>query len=543
VSDLPLLQSLGYIIVAAAVVVFVTRPLKIPTIVVYIAVGLLLGPVTQLLAVTETIDVISEVGIVLLLFLVGLELSLDKIRDVGKIAIIAGVVQMALTAGGGFGLALLLGFTTVQALFLAIALTFSSTVVVVKLLEQQGDLHALYGRIAVGILLVQDLAVIVVLTFLAGLGDPQALTLSSITRGLSGAFLGMGVLMVAALIAAKYLLPRAFGWVAQYADALFIWSLCWCFLLVLASELMHLSPEIGAFLAGVSLAQLPFSHNLRRRVHPLMNFFLAIFFVSLGIQMELGAAATYWKEALLLSAAVLVGKPLLFLWLLPRGGYGERTSFLAGVTLAQISEFSFISTALGLSIGLIDESILSVVGLVGLTTMAISSYLILYNEPLYGRVAASGALAIFGAPPQEPAEEGEELSGHVIIVGMNALGRLLVPELMKRGETVLAIDTDERKLATLPCQTLAGNAEHPSLLEVAQLEHAKLLVSTLQIEETNKILAYHCRQVGIPSSIHAFDRSVVQELREIGVSHLMMSKNDGIKRIASELRKAGILQG
>ncbi len=541
--DPTLLRYLGFIVVTAAVFALVARRLNIPTIVVYILAGLLLGPLTGLLELTHAIELISEIGIVLLLFLVGLELSLDKIRDVGKIAIVAGVAQMTVTAGAGFGLSLLLGFGALEAVFLAIALTFSSTVVVVKLLEQKGDLHSLYGRIAVGILLVQDLAVIVVLTFLAGLGDPQALTFSAITRGLSGAFLGMGVLVAAALLAARWVLPRAFGWVAAYADALFIWSLCWCFLLVLSAELMHLSPEIGAFLAGVSLAQLPHSHSLRRRVHPLMNFFLAVFFVALGIQMELGAAADYWVAALVLSLAVLLGKPLLFLVILPRSGYGERTSFRSGVTLAQISEFSFISTAMGLSLGLIDEALLSLVGVVGLVTMGISSYLILFNERLYDRAAASGVLSVFGAARGEEAEEEEPLSGHVIVVGMNALGLQLVRELVKRGETVLAIDTDERKLAHLPCLTLVGSAEDAPVIEEAKLSEAKLLISALQIEDTNNLLAYHCKQLGVPASIHAFDRSVVEELRRIGVSHLMMSKNVGIQQIARALQKEGILEG
>jgi Kef-type K+ transport system membrane component KefB len=540
-TDPLLLKSLGFILVASALVVLAAGRLRIPSIVAYIVAGLVLGPLTGLLAVGEAIHLISEVGIALLLFLVGLELSLDKIRDVGKVAVLAGLGQVIFTAAGGFGIALLLGFDVMESVFLATALTFSSTVVVVKLLDQKHEINALYGRIAVGIFLVQDMVVIVVLTFLAGLGTPQAITLATTAAGLGEAFGGMGLLLATALLASKYVLPRLFGWVAGTPEAMFVWSLCWCFLFVLGAEMLELSLEIGAFLAGLSLAQLPYNHDLRRRVHPLMNFFLAVFFVSLGVRMEFGAAAEHAVSAGVLSLFVLIGNPFIFMWIIARAGYGERTSFLTSVTVAQISEFSFIFAAMGLSMGLIDESILSLIGVVGLVTIAASSYMILYNHELYEWVARRGWLRMFGAQRGEVAPPVAELRGHVIVVGMNALGRRLVEELVRRGETVVAIDTDPRKLAALPCPTVLGSAEYFSVLEEAHLPTAKLLISALQIEDTNNMLAYWCRQQGVPCSIHAFDRSVIAELREIGVSHLMLSKNTGIKRIAAHLRAAGIL--
>jgi Kef-type K+ transport system membrane component KefB len=542
VIDPTFLRSLGYILVAAAIVVLTTQRLQIPSIVAFIVTGLVLGPMTGLLAVDEAIHLISEVGIVLLLFLVGLELSLSKIRDVGKVAIVTGVAQMAVTAGVGYGLAWLLGFDVMSSIFIAIALTFSSTVVVVKLLEQKGDLHALYGRIAVGVLLVQDLAVIVVLTFLAGLATGTEITLEGVGWSLLLAFGGMALVVTVAVVAARWVLPRAFGWIAGSSEGLLIWSLSWCFLLVIFAEVLHLSPEIGAFLAGVCIAQLPYSHSLRRRVHPLMNFFLAVFFVSLGIQMEFGAAWAMLPSILILSVVVLIGKPLLFMWLLARSGYDRRTAFLNGVTLAQISEFSFIAVAAGVGAGLVDAAILSLVGLVGLITMGVSAYLILYNEWLYERAEVLGLPSLFGACPEEPAPPDEVWHDHVIVVGMNALGRELVGALTERGETVVAIDTDSRKLAGLTAHTVLGSADEFTVLQEANLAGAKLLISALQIEDSNKLLAYWCREMNVPASIHAFDRSVVEELREIGVNHLMISKNNGIQRIVSELRTAGVLR-
>jgi Kef-type K+ transport system membrane component KefB len=541
VTDIALIPSIGLIVGVSALCVMLARLIRMPSIVAYILAGLLLGPVTGWLTVSHTLELVAEVGIALLLFLVGLELSLDKIRDVGKVAIVAGIGQVVLTAAGGLVIALALGFEFMEALFLATALTFSSTVVVVKLLDQKRELNSLYGRIAVGIFLVQDLVVVLVLTFLAGLTTPASMELSGIATGLLRAFGGMALLLVAALVASRYLLQPVFRWVSSTPDALFIWSISWCFLFVLGAEVMQLSLEIGAFLAGLSLAQLPYHHVLQRRVHPLMNFFIAVFFVTLGIRMEVGAALDYWLPTLVLSLFVLLGNPLIFMVIIARFGYGERTAFMTSVTVAQISEFSFIFAGMGVAAGLIGTDILSVTAVVGLITIGVSAYMILYNEPLYRTVRKIGLLKPFRAAQKDDEPPTKELSDHVIVVGMNALGLGLVEALKQRGERVLAIDTDPAKLERLDVTTLNGSVDDPVLLEEAGLERAKLLVSALQIQDINNLLAYRCRQAGVPASIHAFDRSVVGDLRELGATHLMMSKNNGIKRIAKELRNAGVL--
>lgn len=541
-TELPILTDLGMIVVAAAALLLLARALRAPTIVAYILAGLLLGPVTGLMEATETVDLIAETGIALLLFLVGLELSLEKIRDVGRVAIVAGIGQVVFTALGGFLLSLLLGFEVIEALFISTALTFSSTVVVVKLLSQKREIDTLYGRIAVGIFLVQDLVVIVALTVLTGLGQPEELTAPAVIRGIGGAFGGMLLLLGIALLASRRLLPRLFAWMAPAPDGLYIWSLTWCFLFVVAADLLRVSPEIGAFLAGLSLAQLPFNQELRRRVQPLMNFFILVFFVSLGVKMELSAATEYWGAAVVLSLFVLVGNPFIFFLIISRMNYGERTAFLTSVTVAQISEFSFLFAAVGLTSGLIDEGILSLIGIVGLITIAASVYMILYNHELYGMLHHRGWLRIFRARLEDEDEDTTpEIRHHVIVVGMNALGRRIVEDLLQAGEEVVAVDSDPKKLEGLDCSTVTGNAEHLTVLEQAHLQDAKLLVSALQIEDSNGLLAFRGREAGVPTSIHAFDQAVVDELREIGTAHLILSKNAGTRRIARSLRDKGVL--
>ena len=531
-------------IVGATVVVLLARIVRIPAIVAYIVAGLILGPGLGLVTMSDGVHLLSEAGIALLLFIVGLELSLEKIREVGKVAIVAGLGQVAFTALGGFGLCLALGFTAIEGAFIATALTFSSTVVVVKLLDQKGELDSVYGRIAVGIFLVQDIVVIVALTFLAGLGQPGEVSGGEMAFGVIRAFLGMGLLFAVSFGASRWLLPRLFRLVARSPETLFVWALSWCFLLVLGAEVLGLSLEIGAFLAGVSLAQLPYHADLRRRSHPLMNFFIAVFFVSLGAQMEFGAALQVWWPALILSLFVLIGNPFIFLWIIARMGYGERTAFLTSVTVAQISEFSFILAAMGLSAGLIGGEILSLIGMVGFVTIGLSAYMILYNHQLYAWLGGGRILGIFRAPERgregDDDRNGRDLEGHVLVVGMNSLGRIIAQELVARGETVLAVDTDPEKLADLPCATLIGDVQYASVVEEAGLRKARLLVSALQIEDANRLLAYRARDAGVPVVIHAVDEIMERDLEELGVAHLLNSREAGVQRITEELRSAGV---
>lgn len=546
--DLELLENLGIMIVTALAMTLVLRKINVPSIVIYILCGLTLGPVTGLIDISATVEgehgaleVISEVGIVLLLFLVGLELSLEKIKDLGKVALVAGLGQIGFTAAGGFGLAMLLGFDVGEAAAIAIALTFSSTVVVVKLLDQKGDLDSLYGRIAVGIFLVQDLVVVLLMTIIVGLGDGASASASELALGLAKAFGGTLVLLVVALGSARYVLPTVFEWAARIPRTLFIFSLAWCFVFVSGAEVLELSPEIGAFLAGMSLAQLRCSHDLRRRVRPLMNFFIAIFFISLGAQMELGAAVDYGWAALLFSIFVLLGKSIGFMWIITRAGYGQRTSFMTSITVAQISEFSFIFAAMVLDVGWIDTAVLSLVMLVGLITMGVSSYMILWGESLYTFVNNRGWLDIFGADADKEPEEIEPLEGHIIVVGLESMGRGIAKHLADRGETVLGIELDPTRAGDVDFDVLIGNIDYASLVEEANLSKARLVVSTVRGEDSNSLLAWRCHQLGIPAAIHAFDPAVVRQLKELDVAHLIEAKELSMRRTVASMQEGGVL--
>ena len=543
-TDFAVLQQVGFVVVAAVASLLAARRVDLPPILAYIVAGLVLGPVTGLLSVGASVHLLSELGVALLLFLVGLELSVDRLREVGRPAVVTGLVQMAATLGLGTALAAGLGFPAVEALFLGLALTFSSTVVVVKLLDRTGDMATRHGRLAVGVLLVQDVAVAVALTLVAGLGSGAGGGLPALGTGLATAVVGTAALAGVAVVAVRRGLPRLLAWLSGSPEALFVVSLTWCFAFILAAEALHVSIELGAFVAGVALAQVPQCSELRRRVHPLVELFLAIFFVTLGAELDPGAAANQWPAALVLAVFVVVGKPLMVGTVLGRLGHRDRTGFLAGLTLGQVSEFAFVLLAAAAAAGLVGEEILSLVGVVGLATIAVSAVAVPRGRAIYGWLRSRGPgggrlLALFG----EPAEEEETAAGpegHVVVVGMNALGRRLVEALAAAGERMVAVDTDPGKMADLPVRTVVGSSDSRSVLEEAGLERARLAVSSLQIEQANLLLAYRCREAGVPVAIHAFDPSLDEELVELGVDFLLSPKSEGARRLIEELRAAGV---
>ena len=531
-SELTLLLNLGFIVITAAGFAFLGKLVKMPSIVAYIIAGIVLGPGLGIVQLDHSLELISELGIALLLFLVGLELSLQKIKDLGRVAIILGGLQVPMTAAGAYVISTLMGFSVMECVFLAATVTFSSTVVVIKLLDQKGATSRLFGRIAISLFLAQDIVVIIGLTILSGLGSggDEPFEMVTLTKSLGIAFAGMVILLLVSLFASRCVLPKPFAWASRSPDTVFIWALCWCFLVVLLAHQFHLSVEIGAFLAGIAIAQLPIHEDLHRRLHPLMTFFVAVFLVTLGIQMDISVLGEVWKYALGLSVFVIIAKPLIVFIILSRLRYSEYTAFQAATASGQVSEFAFILLGLGAGAGLIEGRVVSLGGMVGILTIAISSYLILYSDPLYSAFQKLGVLKFFKAKQEPDTEEQHSYEGHVIVVGMNALGREVVKQLSGRGETVLAIDTDPRKLEGLNCaETLIGSVEYESAVEEIGLSCARLVISALQIEDTNHLLAYRCRSAGVPCAIHAFDISVVEDLLDLDTAYMFMPAFDAVR--------------
>ena len=542
VSDFKLLIDLGFIVIVAAVFAFAGKLVRMPTIVCYILAGIVVGPTFHLVELDHSLELISELGIALLLFLVGLELSLEKIKDLGRVAMILGSLQVLLTALSGYLLAQYMGFNGLESLFLGAAVTFSSTVVVIKLLDQKGVMQQLYARISIALFLAQDIIVIATLTLLSSFNGAESVAPMAMLRNLAQAFGGMAVLLASVLVAARYLLPRPFAWASRSPDIVFIWALCWCFVIVLLAHQFHLSVEIGAFLAGIAIAQLPIHEDLHRRLHPLMTFFIAIFLVTLGIKMDLSNLAATLPYAIGLSAFVLLVKPLIVFCILSCMRYSEYTSFQTAIATAQVSEFAFILLAMGAAKGLIGSNIVALGGLVGLLTIACSAYLVQYSEPLYQHINTWKLLALFRIKRKADPEVPLNCVGHIVVIGMNTLGREIVHRLVKSGERVLAIDTDPEKLKGLePADTLIGNIEYQSVVEEIGLREARMVISALQIESVNQLLAYRCRSLKVPCVIHAFDVSVVDDLLDLNAAYLLMPSVDGVTEQRKLMEAEGLL--
>lgn len=539
--ELELLRNLAWVIMGAAAVLLLLRPIGVPPILAFMLTGLLLGPLTGVLYVSESLNLFSELGVALLLFVVGLELSVDKIRDVGRPAVIGGVLRVLVMFVLGTGISLALGFALVPAVFLGLAASFNSTVIVVKLLDGVDELESLHGRLTIGILLVEDIIVAIALTLVVGLAGADVTDTDGATvilRALGSALFGLFALGAIAVIAVKWILPPVFRWLSASGEALFIAALTWAFGFILAAEALDVSIELGAFVAGVALAQLPYSEELDRRVHPLVDFFLAIFFVTFAAGMDLGSATQYVPAAIVLSLLVTIGGPLVVAFILARMGYSGHTAFRSGLTLSQLSEFAFILLAVGTTAGLVGADLVSLVGLIGLITISASALLDPHAERLYRRLPLPAWLRQHGI--EESAAPAR--TGHVIVVGMNTLGREIVQRLAARGEHVVAIDTDRKKLAGLPAQVVAGSVSDPAVLAHVGIERAKLVVSALQIEDVNSVLVYRCTQRGVPVSVHAHDPSFAHELLELGADHIMVSKLDGIAPMEQELRALGVIR-
>ncbi|UOX99940.1 cation:proton antiporter [Blastococcus sp. PRF04-17] len=469
------------LLAVAAVVAAAAVKLRQPLIISFIAVGILVGPVgLGWVEGNDQVALLAELGIALLLFLVGLKLDPHLIRTTGPVAVATGLGQVAFTSIVGFGLGLMLGLSSVEAIYVAVALTFSSTIIIVKLLSDKREIDQLHGRIAVGFLIVQDIVVVLVMILLtafgtAGQGDNLVADLALV--------LGKGVLFVGGiLLAMRYLLRPALGWMARSKELLVLFALAWGIALAGLGDWLGFSIEVGAFLGGISLAATPYREAIGSRLISLRDFLLLFFFIDLGSRLDFTDAASQLVAAMVLSLFVLIGNPLIVLVIMGLMGYRKRTSFLAGLTVAQISEFSLVLAALGLSLGHITADTVRLITVVGIVTIALSTYMILYSAPLFARLAPM--LSVFErSRPRHGVDSGEGAAAvDLVVVGGGRYGGRLVRQLLARDVRVLVVDTDPQVLEDIKeegAQTLYGDAEEPELIYALPLHGTSWVVSTV----------------------------------------------------------------
>ena len=459
--------------------------LRQPLIIAFIAVGVLVGPAgLRLITANEEVELLAELGIALLLFVVGLKLDPHEIRSVGPVAIVAGLGQIAITGGFGYLIAFLLGLNAVSAFYVAVALTFSSTIIVVKLLSDKKEIDALHSRIAVGILIVQDIVVVLVMIGLSAFsGDTQQGNFGQ--AALIVLAKGSAFLVVIGL-ASRYLLPKILPLLAQSTELLLLFAITWAIALASIGDALGFSKEVGAFLAGVALASTTYRAILGARLVSLRDFLLLFFFINLGVHIDVAYLGAQIIPGLIFSVFVLIGKPLMIAALIGVMGYRKYTSTLTSLSLNQISEFSLILGTLGVSLGHIPAEVLGLITLVGLITMGLSTYTILYAHVIYQRLAPWLSLFERRIPHREETLS-DSSAAHldhvdVILFGLGRYGGSLILDLHQHGLTVLGVDFDPEIVKVwrhkgIP--TFYGDVEDPEFAALLPLEQARWVVSTI----------------------------------------------------------------
>jgi len=439
--------ELAALLVVAAVIGLLGLLLRQPMVVSFIAAGIVAGPsVLDLVQSTHSVELLAELGIAVLLFLVGLKLDLKLIRTLGPVALATGLGQVLFTSLIGFGIGLAMGMTPVSALYVAVALTFSSTIIIVKLLSDKREVDSLHGRIAIGFLIVQDLAVVVAMIVLSalGVGDGSSSEDSGWWRVLKILLHSLWMLVAIGLFI-RFVADSLTRRVARSPELLVTFALAWAALLAALGDHLGFSKELGGLLAGIALASTPYREAIVARLASLRDFLLLFFFIALGLQLDLSLLGAQLGPALVFSLFVLIGNPLIVMAIMGYMGYRKRTGMLAGLTVAQISEFSLIFVAMGISLGHVGNDTLGLVTLVGLVTIALSVYMITYSQRLY--LWLEPVLGIFERriPHREEALEPSDLIHHthdVVLFGLGRYGMAILQQLREQGMRVLAVDFD-----------------------------------------------------------------------------------------------------
>ncbi len=483
--------ELAALLVLAAGLGVIGLLLRQPMIVSYIAVGILAGPsVFGIVKAREGIDQLAELSVAVLLFLVGMKLDFNKIKTLGPVALLTGLGQVAFTSFFGFFIVLALGFDLISAVYISIALTFSSTIIIVKLLSDKQEVDTLHGRIAIGFLIVQDLVVVIALMALSTFGGGDA-EFADVGVAMQAAYAITFIVVVALLMAifmhflATPLIKRIIG----SRELLIVFAISWAALFAAICSFFGFSKELGGLLAGISLASTPFRETIVSKLSSLRDFLLLFFFVSLGTQVDISLFTAQVVPGTILSAFVLIGNPLIVMVIMGYLGYRKRTGLFAGLTVAQISEFSLIFIAMGLKLEHITTDALGLVTLIGVITIATSIYMITYSHIIYSWLEPILWIFERNVPYKELTFDElpiSEKTYDVILFGLGKYGLAIGMRLKKEGISVLGLDSDPeavRRWQTLGLDAAYGDVWDQELFSRLPINSAKWAISGVSLAE------------------------------------------------------------
>lgn len=529
--------ELSIIIAVGAIVSICMRIIRQPLIIGYILTGIIVGPsVFNIIKSSETIEVFSSIGIALLLFIVGLGLNPKVIKEVGKVSVVAATAQITITAIVAYVVSTAFHFTKTESIIIGLALAFSSTIIVLKLLSDKKEQNRLNGKISIGILLIEDVVATIALVMVTARSEGNFSIDSLLLLS------GKGILLAAALfIVANKLLPYLNKIIASSQELLFLFAIGWGFGIAAIFEYFGFSIEVGALFAGVALAAFPYAQEVSSRLRPLRDFFIVVFFISLGTRLAFNEIVAIWPYVLVFSLIVIWLKPLVFMIVMGLLGYTKNTSFRVGSALSQISEFSLVLVVLGSQQGIVRPEIVNIMTIVALITIAISAYAITYNNQLYNLF--ENRLALFERRKTKN-EQTKTIKYDMVLFGYNRGGQEFIRVANSMGKRYVVVDYDPEVVEVLEKKSiplLYGDATDPELLQELNLPHAKMIVSTVSDHQTNLYLAHHLEQIN-PTAVFictADTAHQASELYEEGASYVMMPHYIGSEKIGSFIKRNG----
>jgi Kef-type K+ transport system membrane component KefB len=517
-------------------VAFATRILRQPLIIAYIIAGIICGPFILGFfdGGHELYSTFAQFGVVLLLFIIGLNLNFNHLRSIGKVSLITGLGQVIFTAGIGTMLLLALRTELTSALYLAVAITFSSTIIIMKLLSDKKATETIYGRYTIGLMLVQDVIAVILIIILGMMRSGSTSNAEAI--GLLVAKLIVVVLTL--FLVSRYALPKLLDKIADSSELLFLFTLAWCSGVASTLYVLGLSLEIGAIVSGIALSSSPYQLEIGSRIKPLRDFFLILFFIVLGSEMTLTSLDTIATPAITLSLFILIGNPLILYILFRTLHFTRRNSLLAGLTAAQVSEFGFVLLFTGRQMGHLQGNEVAIFTAVAITTIFISSYLISYNEAIYRFF--SPLFRLFGQDKNRQAERAPRRYD-AWIIGYHRIG-IKVAEAMKDLNVKFAvIDFDPQAVARLHKAKIPfyfGDVADVEFLDGLPIANSKLVILTIPtIDEQINVLK-HLRRINeevlvIGNAYHIPDAKI---LYDNGAAFVMMPHVLGAEWISNILR-------
>ena len=515
------------------------RLFKQPLIIGYIITGILVSPYFfDVLQNPETIYPFAEIGVAILLFIVGLHLNIKVIKEIGMISIITGIGQVVFTAIIGFLILKWLGFSTIIAIYMGVALTFSSTIIITKLLSDKGDIDSLYGRIAIGFLIVQDIIAVVLSIIISAIsiGTETNLVAKTMIQGIGAT--------IFVIFFGVYILPKITKKIAKSQEFLLLFALGWCLTLAALFDYLNLSLEIGALLAGFTLASSNYRYEITSKLKPLRDFFIMMFFILLGSQMTFSNFSQYIIPIVILSLFILIGNPIIVMILMSMLGYTSRTSFFAGLTVAQISELSLILITLGIKAGHLTNDALSFVTVIGLITFALSTYLILYSNKIYNQVAPIIKLFERKGRKVEEFLSYKNNKHEIILFGYNRIGFSLLKAFNKLKKPYLVVDFNPETIKMLKergIQCVYGDADDIEFLEEIRVSKAEIIISTIPDQETNILIIEKVRATNKKAVIIVTAQQIEEALENYkkGADYVILPHFLGGKYAASIIENYG----